>query len=310
MIRHKRHNSSLTTICIVLALGGSARAEMQNVAAALDYIGYDLFGRHNPLSGGIDFLATNTFDGTPFDFGSADLSLLGPLSLQVNTGGRILSQFDLSFSTAVNGNTAATPLSYVFNSDSGFQSSQVSGTVFADVNFKINQLGFYDLSIVYSSRQSIESEGLLGDNSTTNDYDLGPIDISGNIYADILAILTAPFYDQSGQPNPFESLSGGSQLQKLLEASSGDAQGSLADGGYATDGAAFAKSQYALAKLGFGNDEIPRGNGFGRGNGNGGGNSNSNGGVVPEPAVLVLMLIGIPAIVLRTHRRKNQFIAS
>jgi len=274
---------------------------MQNVAAALDYIGYELYGQNNPLSGGIDFLATNTFNGTPFDFGSADLSLLGPLSLEVSTGGRILSQFDLSFTTAVNGNTAVTPLSYVFNSDTGFQSSQVSGTVLADVDFTINQLGFYDLSVLYSSRQSSMTEGLLGDDSSTNDYDLGPIDISGNIYVDILAILTAPFYEQSGQPNPFESLSGSSQLQKLMEASATDLQSALADGSYPNE-AANAKSLYAVSKFGFGNGDIPPGNGFGRGNGNGGGNGNTNGGAVPEPAVLVLMLVGIPAILAQSRR--------
>jgi len=289
--------------CLAISMGGGARAEMQKVATVLDFIGFDLFGRQNPLSDGIDFLATSTFEGSPFDFGSADLSLSGPLSLQVNAGGRILPQLEVSFTTAVNGNTAATPLSYVFNVDTGFQSSQVSGTMLADVDFTLNRLGFYDLGITYSSRQTVTKEGVLANDSTTNDYDLGPINISGNLYADILTILTDPIFDRAGQTNPFEKFSGRAQLSEiLLQASAMELQTALADG---TDpsGAASTAKGYATVQKGFGVGDSPPGNGFGQGNGNGGGNGNTNGTTVPEPAVLVLMLLGIPAIVLRRSSR-------
>ncbi|MEK7731116.1 MAG: hypothetical protein AAB363_04595, partial [Planctomycetota bacterium] len=199
-------------------MGGSARAEVKkNVATALDFAGFDLIGQRNPLSGGIDFLATSNFDGAPFDFGAADLSLSGPLSLQVSTGGRFLSQFDVSLTTAVNGRTNATPLSYVLNNNIGAQTSQVSGTVLADVNFSLNGLGFYDLGITYSSRQNVTKDGLLANGGTTNDFDLGPINISGNLYADALAILTDPIFDRAGRANPFERFSGRSQLSDILQ---------------------------------------------------------------------------------------------
>lgn len=295
------HTFSLSIVGFAIAMGSSARAEMQDVGAALDYIGFELFGQRNPLSNGIDFLATSTFDGSPFDFGSADLSLSGPLSLQVNAGGRILPQLEVNFTTAVNGDTAATPLSYVFNVDTGFQSSQVSGSVFADVDFTLNGLGFYDLGITYSSRQEVTREGVLANDSTTNDYDLGPISISGNIYADLLTILTDPIFDSAGQTNPFAQFSGHAQLSEILEASAKDLQSALADGSDPS-GASTAKG-YATVQKGFGSGDMPPGNGFGQGNGNGGGYGNSNGAVVPEPAVLVLMLMGIPALVLRRSAR-------
>ena len=256
---------SLSIVGFAIAMGGSARAEMQKVATVLDYVGFDLIGQRNPLSGGIDFLATSTFDGSPFDFGSADLSLSGPLSLQVNAGGRILPQLEVSFTTAVNGNTDATPLSYVFNVDTGFQSSQVSGTMLADVDFTLNGLGFYKLGITYSSRQSVTKDGIPA-NGTTNDFDLGPVNISGNLYADILAILTDPIFNQTDQTNPFEQFSGRAQFSEILQASARDMQTSLADG-----------SDPSSAAKGFA--------------------------TVPEPAVLVLMLLGMPAIVLRRSAR-------
>jgi len=295
---------SRSIVGLAIAMGGSAFAEdRNNLATTLDFIGFDLIGQRNPLNGGIDFLATSNFDGTPFDFGVVDLSLNGPLSLQVSTGERFVPFFDISLTTAVNGNTDATPLGYVFNTDLGAQSSQVSGTVLADVDFSLNSLGFYDLGITYSSRQNVTKDGLLANDGTTNDFDLGPINISGNVYADVLAILTDPIFNQAGQTNPFERFSGRAQLSEILQASATDVQTALADGSDPSEAAAAGK-RYAAAQYGFGNGGTPPGNGYGQGNGNGGGNGNTNGGAVPEPAVLLLMLLGVPAIVLHPRRRR------
>jgi len=269
MVRYFERTLSLSIVGFAIAIGGSAHAEMQKVATVLDFVGFDLIGQRNPLSGGIDFLATSNFDGALFDFGAADLSLSGPLSLQVSTGGRLLPQFDVSLTTAVNGRTDATPLSYVFNTDIGAQSSQVSGTVLADVNFSLNGLGFYDLGITYSSRQNVTKDGLPANGTTTNDFDLGPINISGNLYADVLAMLTDPIFNQAGQTNPFDSFSGRAQLSEILQTSARDMQTSLADGSDPNWEAAAAKV-FAT---------------------------------VPEPAVLMLMLLGLPAIVLRRSAR-------
>jgi hypothetical protein len=260
---------SLIIVGFAIATGVSARAEIQKVATVLNFVGFDLIGQRNPLTGGFDFLATDNFNGAPFDFGAGDLSLNGPLSLQVSAGGRLLPQFDVSLTTAVNGSTNATPLSYVFsNNIGGAQSSQISGTVLADVNFSLNALGFYDLGITYSSRQNVTKDGLPVTGGTANDFDLGPVNISGNLYADILAMLTDPIFNQAGQTNPFDSFSGRAQLSEILQTSARDMQTSLADG-----------SDPSSAAKGFA--------------------------TVPEPAVLMLMLLGIPAILARQRRRRH-----
>ncbi|MFH1109327.1 MAG: hypothetical protein V1790_09055 [Planctomycetota bacterium] len=290
-------------LSVVLLMGADARGEARkNLGTALDFAGFDLRGQHNPLSGGIDFLATSTFDGAPFDFGASDLSLSGPLSLQVSTGGRLLSQFDVSLSTAVNGRSAATPLNYVYNFNLGGESMQASGSVLLDADFSLNRLGFYDLTLDYSSRQNVSRSGRADDDSTTHDFDLGPINISGNLYADGLAILTDPLFQRAGRANPFDTFSGRSQLEDLMQASSLDTRNALAAGNDVV--AAGTGTRFAAVRYGFGNGGTPPGNGNGRGNGNGNGHGNASGGAVPEPAVVVLMLLGIPAILVRPLRRR------
>ncbi len=290
-------------LSVVLLMGADARGEARkNLGTALDFAGFDLRGQHNPLSGGIDFLAANTFDGAPFDFGASDLSLSGPLSLQVSTGGRLLSQFDVSLSTAVNGRSAATPLNYVYNFNLGGESMQVSGSVLLDANFSLNRLGFYDLTLDYSSRQDVTRSGRAGNDSTTHDLNLGPINVSGNFYADGLAILTDPLFQRAGQANPFDTFSGWSQLQNLMQASAVDTQNALAAGNDVVAASTGLRPRYVA--MGFGNGGTPPGNGNGRGNGNGNGHGNAGGGAVPEPAVVVLMLLGIPAILVKPLRRR------
>ena len=160
-------------------------------------------GNRNPLSGGVDLLLAESFAANPFDFGPWDLTFQGPISLAVSTGGRALPGLDISFTSAADTLTVPTPLSYVLNFDTGAQSSQVSGSVLIDGDFSINKFGYYDLSFVYSSRQDVDREGRFATDEATNDFDIGPINISGNIYADILGAITQPLYDRAGRENIF-----------------------------------------------------------------------------------------------------------
>jgi hypothetical protein len=263
-----------------------------NLANALDFAGFDLIGRSNPLSGGIDFLATTNFSGAPFDFGAWDLSLSGPLSLQVSTGGRLINQFDLSLTTAVNARADATPLAYVYNYDVGPQTGQVSGTVLMDVDFSINKFGFYDIGVNYSSRQQTTTEGRFSNDTSTDDFDLGPIRISGNIFADILAVLTDPFFDRAGAPNIFASFSGNEALSNILLGSSADPEQLLAS---LTDLAAPDAAVFRAINDWPGSASAAAMNPT----------SARTFAVVPEPAVLVLMLLGLPIILAHPRRRRN-----
>jgi hypothetical protein len=278
-------------LCKALGLGELPRAYGgERLAPAAEFVGFDLFGNHNPLSGGIDFLATNEFEASsPFDFGAWNVALDGPLSLEVSTGGRLLSQFDVHLTTGVNGDAAAIPLTYAYTLDTGPQVIQVNGSVLADVDFALNRLGYYDLQVFASGRQTSAIDGEV---TGTKDFDTGPITISGNIFADALAVLTDPLFDRAGQPNLFVRLSGNDTLEALLAGTTSDRIAS-AD----SDSKRIAEIAYKVI--------VPPGIENGNGNGPPGGFNPGNGQggpAVPEPAVLALMLVGAPVLFLRQWR--------
>ncbi len=273
----------------------AARGDVfRDVAFGLGYAGFNIQGARNHLSGGADFLINNNFVGNALDFGPWDLTLQGPISLQVSTGGRQLSQFNISLTTALNRDGLAEPLGYALNYDVGAQSTKVSGTLLLDADLSLNGFGFYDLQLTYSSRQDVERDGRFTAADSTHDFDVGPINISGNIFADALAMLTAPLFEQAGQANPFDSFSGRAQLTEVLRASASQTQSLLVSGDDPGD--------TSLTMMNFGpvggplnavNNPLPAGNTFGsiaRG---------TPGAPVPEPATLVLMLLALPAVLLR-----------
>ncbi|RJP32828.1 MAG: hypothetical protein C4547_13055 [Phycisphaerales bacterium] len=189
---------------------------INDLARVADTIGFEILGDTNPLSGGIDFRTFTTFQGNTLDFGPFDLTLQGPLSVQFSTGGRGIRGYDVAFSTATSSASAPSPLNYVFNVDSGNQQATISGSLLLDGALSINELGFYDLRLNVSSRQTTDSTGLFADGTRQDDFDIGPIDVSGNIYADILAAVFDPIFDQAGVPNLFSDFSGREKLQDAI----------------------------------------------------------------------------------------------
>lgn len=234
---------------------------IHNIATGLDYAGFDARGSRNPLSGGIDLLINRQFNGNVFDFGAPELALQGPVSLQVSTGGRVIPGIDVSLTTALNDRSQAVPLNYNYSSGMGAQSTTVTGSMLVDASFSMNALGFYDLNITSSSRNTVTRDGVAS-SSNNVDSDIGPLSVSGNIFIDALAAVTDPLFEQSGAPNPFSALS------KTV--------GNLHDVGFS------------------GPDGTPRGLGLTR----------SAHAVVPEPTVLVMMLVGGPLLLWCSRRSR------
>ncbi len=238
---------------------------IHNVATALDFAGFDARGSRNPLSGGVDLLINRQFNGNLFDFGGTEVALQGPISLQMSTGGRLLPEFDVSFSTSLNNRSQVIPLNYSYVSDIGPQSTVVSGSMLIDGNFSIDALGFYDLSITSSRRNTVTREGIIDDTGTF-DSDLGPIVMSGNIFVDALGVLVDPLFEQAGKENPF------TEMSKLIDLSA-------------------SPTSYPNHRYDHLNPTHPA---MAR--------SNRNGAAVPEPTVLVLLALGLPVLINRTWR--------
>lgn len=282
----KNSNLLLSTVLVftfaVVNGGKFARAGLvEEVATGLGAVGFDIVGQRMPLSGGIDLLVTRNFIGNPQDFGPWDIALQGPLSLSLNTGGRAVRELEVQLNTAVNEQVAPTPLNYVLTYDAGGQEAEISGNLLINADMKINNFGWYELNLAYSSRQTVVRDGRFASDELDFDFDAGPVVVSGNIYADILAVVTQPLFDAAGQSNIFAEFSGSAKLNDVFSNSLADIEQSLLAGLTDVDSAASAAQFLSVGP----HQVVPT--------------NAATGTVVPEPAMLLLMLAGLVALTVR-----------
>lgn len=110
------------------------------------------------------------------------------------------------------------PISYSMELNTGVQDTVVSGTLAYAQNFNMNTLGFYDLSLNISNRGESQIDGFALVDEQTLDFDVGPINVSGNIFADILAAATEPMFSAAGVQNPFAKFSGRATREAIVNA--------------------------------------------------------------------------------------------
>lgn len=221
----RRSRIAVLVSMAVIALAAPAQAQMfKEVAIGLAEAGFNFVGDRNFLSGGADLTVSRTFSGETLDFGATELTLSGTPRFQLSTGGRGLEVLDVSF------NTAGSPLNYQLVTDTGSQLTTITGSFLLDATASINSFGFYDLNIDASSRQTITQDGRFGDPSTENDFDIGPIDLRGNIFADLLASMTDPIFDALGMDNVFAQFSGAAQFEAKISAEAERARAKAAAG--------------------------------------------------------------------------------
>ncbi|MHC4440978.1 MAG: PEP-CTERM sorting domain-containing protein [Planctomycetota bacterium] len=187
----------LATLCPAL----TAKADfINNLARGLSLFDYQFRGERNVLGDGWTIQTGATYDNRTFDFGVAQLTLTGQVAGEVGYTLRGIPKGDFVL------NTGATPLAYEFKINNGIQNYVGTGSALIDIDTSINALGFYNQSFHISNRGEYELSGLVQDTGTL-DYDIGPINVSGNIFLDIIAALTQPFFAATGTQNPFAALS-------------------------------------------------------------------------------------------------------
>jgi len=195
------------SIAVILIAGTlvpslAARADLQkNVLTGLNLFDYRFNLEKNILGDGWDFNATAPYGGQTYRMGFADLTLSGATS-NISAGYTLrgLPSARFSFVTTA-------PVSYTLDANYGFQDFVAQGSIFIDIETSINALGFYDQTFFISNRGEFTTDGLGLTDAGTLDFDVGPIVVSGNIYADILAALTEPFFTATGTENPFAKFS-------------------------------------------------------------------------------------------------------
>jgi len=287
----KRYWQFVAAAGLGIAVGTTpVRADLfSSVVLGLDAAGFQVTGAPNPLSGGFNAQIDRTFVGETLDFGAAELSLLGPISMSYGYGGRLIDTFDLSFSTL------GQPFQYLYSADTGGQETFISGSFALDGSLSVNSFGFYDLNMFLSSRQDIDTEGRFSNvDGQEQDFDLGPVNVSGNIFADLLAVLFDPIFDATGAQNIFTSFSTRGGLDESLfnvlqrGAAGSSAAAAIGGGRLSPDLAFLATDSFPAAGLGTSGGAAP----------------------VPEPATVLLCLGGVAAITACQRRRHRRELAA
>ncbi|MBI1827197.1 MAG: hypothetical protein HY287_03335 [Planctomycetes bacterium] len=285
--------SVFAALITLLSCGASSVLAGSDLGTALDFAGFELFGTHNPLSGGIDFLAAADWQNRRFDAGPQQVTFNGPLSFEVNTGGRPIPRLDVSLETAVGSQGAAVPLNYAYNATFGGKNTTVNGSLLLDTHLGIDAMGFYDIQLRYSSRQ-LRTVDNHASTTQTRDADLGPINVSGNIVIDALTVLTDPIFQQAGRTNPLDNISGLAKLHDILTAPMAEANSLLSNAGNITQdvntGSLLSDTLGSLLNAASGNSAAnPR-------------SGTLSGAVVPEPPCLAIFLVGAPLVLARGLR--------
>jgi len=126
-----------------------------------------------------------------YDLGNFELQLFGSIQATLEYTGRGI----LTGNAEIRTNN----LSYALRGTSGAQDFELFGQLDISQNVEINQLGFYSLQLEVNNTESeLIAEGLVAEGSPDTDFDIGPINIQGNIFFDAyLAVLTAFGVDTS-----------------------------------------------------------------------------------------------------------------
>ena len=188
------------TVATFGAAAGPAQAMFfRDVARALQYAGFAVQGQRNILTDGATVNISQRFLGQPLNFGQTELVPSGQLRALVGWDRRPIPALQFFMDT---GNA---PLNYELRRNFGMQDFVATGELQLSIGTEFNALGFYDTIVAINNTGTFETEGLFGENSGHMDFDVGPIDISGNVVADVLAAVfdaLAP-----GEENPFREFS-------------------------------------------------------------------------------------------------------
>jgi len=192
--------AALVTVATFGAAASPARAMFfRDVARALQYAGFTVEGQRNILTDGAVVNISQRFFGQPLNFGQTELLPSGQLRAQVGWDRRPIPALQFFMDT---GNS---PLNYELRRNFGMQDFLATGELQLSVGTEFNALGFYDTIVEINNTGTFETEGLFGENDGHMDFDVGPIDISGNVVSDLLATVfdaLAP-----GEDNPFREFS-------------------------------------------------------------------------------------------------------
>ena len=203
----------------------------------------------------------------------------------------------------------AAPLQYNITVNTGVQDFSLSGNILLSSSGRLNALGFYDVNARLVNDGTYNADGVLLLDQKETDFDLGPINVSGNIIMDAVSAVAAIFSGNAISGIPTRVASGAAQKDRSLD----DIIASLNAGEElsAEDRLALIQqslaSAYAADPLGALLNGVPSGQ---TGNDavsitftSGESDGSLNGGAVPEPGTLIL--VGSAALAMAWTRRRR-----
>lgn len=216
MTRQAACTAIVAVVGIVCTASPAQAGIGKTLVRGLQEFGYQFSGERNNLGDGITINANAAYANRKFNFGLSDLTLNGVVSssLELTRRGVPAAQFSL--------NTGNAPLSYNYRINTGAQDLQATGNVLINVNTSINALGFYDQTLQISNRGTYTTDGFVVRDSGTLAFDAGPVSLSGNVFVDVLAAATEPFFAASGTQNPFSKITGRATKAAELSRSADD----------------------------------------------------------------------------------------
>ena len=305
--------SAVTAIAMVtiLAISTSARAGIfDDVVEGLRFSGFLIATNKDDMSNTATVVAANNFQGNTINFGDFDLTVAGPVTAMLTTGGREIPTLNLTLSTGllnINPNGVVTvgpaqPLAYTFNFDSGTNTTNVTGNFLFDSRFSINTFGSYDLRFQFGNRQTTTLDGRFDGTTGQNfDFDIGPVDFEGNLFADLLATITDPFFEATGSENIFALFSGRTFRENQTASTVAAFRAMVEGGGILSDDDVATLAGLAMAADFLGDDVpdlgfLPQGLGQSGGSASAAGSSNPS---IPEPTTLILLSLGAASAIRR-----------
>ena len=129
---------------------------------------------------------------------------------EVQTGQRGFNQFSgiSNFSPA--------PVNYTITMNTGVQDFTWTGNALINAKGNINAMGFYDLQMRFTNVGEYTADGLLIHDEQVTDFDIGPINASGNLGLDALASLLQANGNTTDAVGP-RAISGAAAREKLAD---------------------------------------------------------------------------------------------
>lgn len=89
-----------------------------------------------------------------------------------------------NFGSFAGAGSVSAPLQYLIETNNGFESSTLAGQLNYTTNGSMNLLGFYDVELSASNTGTWTTDGGAVDRNQNVDFDIGPVNLSGNAFVD------------------------------------------------------------------------------------------------------------------------------